>query len=120
VTPVLWPVMGVTVAVGLGLTALGFGREILLGLAAPVLTTAASWAMMTRVWAAEPVALTQVMIRAFALKAAFFMTWVVIMLKGLEVRPEPFVASLTGAFLVLHFTEAWDLKRLMDSKDRAQ
>jgi hypothetical protein len=92
---------------------LGFGWEILLGMGAPVLTAAASWAMMTRVWRTDPPALLPAMVRAFVLKCLLYVAWVVIVLKGLAVRPAPFVASLTASFLVLHFTEAWCLKRLM-------
>ena len=48
-------------------------------------------------------------------KSLFFIAWVTILVKGFEVRPVPFVASLTASFLVLHLIEAWCLKRLMQT-----
>lgn len=111
----LWVAMGVAVASGILWAALGRGTEVLLGVVAPVVTTAASWVSVTRVWALDPAASLAVLIRGFIVKAVFFIAWVTIVLKGFEVRPEPFVASLTTSFLVLHFIEAWYLKRLMQT-----
>jgi hypothetical protein len=111
----LWSAMGIAVAFGILWAALGRGSEVLLGVVAPVVTTAASWVSVTRAWETAPVSSTAVMIRGFVVKAAFFVAWVTIVMKGLEVRPEPFVASLTVSFLVLHFIEAWYLKRLMQT-----
>jgi hypothetical protein len=112
---VLWWAMGVSVAVGVLWTVAGRGIEVLLGVVAPVLTTAASWVSVSRAWAMAPVSSTRVMIRGFVVKAVFFMVWVVIAFEGFEVRPVPFVVSLTVSFLVLHFIEAWYLKRLMQT-----
>ncbi len=111
----LWWAMGVAVATGILWAASGRGIEVLLGVVAPVLTTAVSWVSVTRAWATAPASSLAVMIRGFVVKALFFIAWVMIVLKGLEVRPEPFVASLTASFLVLHFIEAWHLKRLMQT-----
>lgn len=109
----LWVAIGMTVVVGAAWAALGRGIEVLLGIGAPVVASAASWVSITRTWATAPGTLLSVMVRGFVVKCLFFVAWVTIMLKGLEVRPEPFVASLTVSFLALHFTEAWCLKRLM-------
>lgn len=111
----LWVAMGVALATGVLWAALGHGTEVLLGVTAPVLTTAASWVSITRVWATAPETSLSVMIRGFVVKSVFFIAWVAIVVKGLEVRPVPFVASLTVSFLVLHFLEAWYLKRLMQT-----
>jgi hypothetical protein len=111
----LWGAMGVALATGVLWAALGHGTEVLFGVTAPVLTTAASWMSITRAWATAPETSLSVMIRGFAVKSLFFIAWVTIVIKGLEVRPEPFVASLTVSFLVLHFIEAWYLKRLMQT-----
>lgn len=111
----LWVAMGVALATGVAWAALGHGTEVLLGVTAPVLTTAVSWASITRAWATAPETSLSVMIRGFVVKSLFFIAWVTIMVKGLEVRPVPFVASLTASFLVLHFLEAWCLKRLMQT-----
>jgi hypothetical protein len=111
----LWVTMGAAVAAGILWAASGRGIEVLLGVTAPVLTTAISWVSVTRAWATAPASSLAVMIRGFAVKAVFFIAWVTIVLKGFEVRPEPFVASLTVSFLVLHLMEAWHLKRLMQT-----
>jgi hypothetical protein len=111
----LWVAMGVALATGVAWAALGHGTEVLLGVVAPVLTTAASWVSITRAWATAPASSLPLMIRGFVVKSVFFIAWVTIVIKGLEVRPEPFVASLTVSFLVLHFMEAWHLKRLMQT-----
>lgn len=111
----LWWAMGMAVASGILWAAIGRGFEVLLGVVAPVVTTAVSWVSVTRVWATAPASSLAVMIRGFAVKAVFFIAWVTIVLKGFEVRPEPFVASLTVSFLVLHLMEAWHLKRLMQT-----
>ncbi len=111
----LWGAMGLAVASGILWAATGRGIEVLLGVVAPVVTTATSWVSVTRAWATAPASSLAVLIRGFAVKALFFIAWVTIVLKGLEVRPEPFVASLTVSFLVLHLMEAWHLKRLMQT-----
>lgn len=111
----LWGAMGVALAIGVLWAALGHGTEVLLGVVAPVVTTAASWVSITRAWATAPASSLPLMIRGFVVKSVFFIAWVTIVIKGLEVRPEPFVASLTVSFLVLHFLEAWYLKRLMQT-----
>ncbi len=111
----LWWAMGVAVAAGCLWAVTGRGIEVLLGVVAPVVTTAVSWVSVTRAWATAPASSLAVLIRGFAVKAVFFVAWVTIVLKGFEVRPEPFVASLTASFLVLHFIEAWHLKRLMQT-----
>ncbi len=112
---VLWGACGVALATGVLWALVGRGTEVLLGVIAPVVTTAASWVQITRVWATAPETSLSVMIRGFLVKSVFFIAWVTIMVKGLEVRPVPFVASLTTSFLVLHFLEAWCLKRLMQT-----
>lgn len=111
----VWVTIGMTLTVGIAWAALGRGIEVLLGMVAPVGSTAASWLSITRVWATAPELSLSVMVRGFAVKCLFFVAWVTIMVKGFEVRPEPFVVSLTASFLVLHVVEAWSLKRLMQT-----
>lgn len=111
----LWVAIGVAAATGVGWALAGRGVDVLLGVAAPVLTTAASWVSITRAWASAPETSLAVLVRGFVVKSLFFMAWVTIVLKGLDVRPVPFVASLTVSFLVLHLIEAWCLKRLMQT-----
>lgn len=109
----LWIAIGLALASGVAWVALGRGADVLLGVGAPVMAGAASWVSATRTWAAAPGTLLAVMVRGFLVKCLFFVAWVTIMLRGVEVTPEPFVAGLVVSFLVLHLTEAWCLKRLM-------
>jgi len=111
----LWMASGLAVATGVAWALAGRGIEVLLGVFAPVLMAAASWVSVSRAWAAAPASSLPVMIRGFVVKSAFFVAWVVIVVKGLEVRPVPFLVSLTVSYLVLHFVEAWCLKRLMQT-----
>lgn len=109
----LWWAIGAVVGTGVAVAARGDGLEVLYGTGAPVFGAATSWVAMTRAWAEAPASSLRVMVRMFAVKSLLFVGYVAIMLKGLGVRPVPFVASLTISFLVLHFVEAWCLKRLM-------
>ncbi len=111
----VWVVIGMTLTVGIAWAALGRGIEVLLGMLGPIGSTAVSWVVVTRIWAKAPERSLSVMVRGFAVKSLFFVAWVTIMLKGFEVRPEPFVVSLVASFLVLHVVEAWSLKRLMQT-----
>ena len=113
---VLWWVIGAALSVGLGALWFGFGRggdAVFLGVAGPVAAASASWMMTTRTWHRDHAALLPWMLRAFAAKVTFFVGYVVIVLKGFEVRPVPFVVSLTVTFLATHLAEALCLKRLM-------
>jgi hypothetical protein len=56
-----------------------------------------------------------VMVQGLAVKAVFFGGYVVAMLRGMAVRPVPFVVSFTGYFIALHVTEALFLRRLFSS-----
>ncbi len=112
----LWWVIGAALAVGLGALWFGYGRggeAVFLGVLGPVAVAGASWTMTTRTWAREPAALLPWMLRVFAAKAVCVVGYVVVMLKGVDVRPTPFVASLTVTFLATHLAEAYCLRRLM-------
>jgi hypothetical protein len=111
----VWVTIGMTLTVGIAWAVLGRGTEVLLGVVAPAGSTAVSWLSITRAWATAPEQSLSVMVRGFAVKCLLFVAWVTIMLKGFEVRAEPFVVSLIVSFLVLHAVEAWSLKRLMQT-----
>ncbi len=113
---VLWWVSGVALSVGLGALWFGYGRggeAVFLGVAGPVAVAGASWTMTTRIWSRDHVALLPWMLRAFAAKTVFFVGYVVVMLRGFDARPMPFVVSLTVTFLATHLAEAYCLRRLM-------
>ena len=65
-----------------------------------------------RAYAAGPERVMGVMIKAFGAKALFFGAYVGVMLRVLDVRPVPFVVSLTGFFIALYALEALFLRRL--------
>ena len=92
-----------------------FGREVWLGMLAPLLVVSVTWVVTERVYKAQPERLTSLMIGAFAGKLVFFGAYVGLAIGVLGVNPVPFVASLTGYFVALHVIEALWLKRLFVS-----
>jgi hypothetical protein len=92
-----------------------FGREVWLGMLAPLVVVSATWVMTERVYKARPERLTPVMIGAFAGKLVFFGAYVGLAIGVLGVKPVPFALSFTGYFIALHMIEALWLKRLFVS-----
>ena len=110
--PVGWMV-GLSVGAWLAAVAVfGFGLELLLGMAGPLAMAVGSWVVVERTYQQSPAGVTAVMIGGFAGKMVFFGAYVVIVLRGLAVRPEPFVAAFTAYFIGLYAIEALYLKRL--------
>ena len=72
-----------------------------------------SWLAYERAHRSAPGRLTNVMIAALALKMVFFGVYVVVMLRGLDLRPVPFVVSFAAYFIALHAMEALFLRRLL-------
>jgi hypothetical protein len=98
--------------VSAGLLGARFGREVWLGMLAPLVVVSATWLMTVRVYRAHPERLTSLMVSAFAGKLMFFGAYVALAIGVLGVQPVPFVVSLAGYFIVLHLIEALLLKRL--------
>jgi len=115
VTPVLW----LTIASVASAAILGarFGREVWLGMFAPLVVVSITWLLTERVHRTHPERLTSVMISAFAGKLIFFGAYVGLAIGVLGVRPAPFAVSLTGYFIALHLIEALWLKRLFVSSN---
>ena len=86
---------------------------VVFGLAGPLLVAIGSWKLAERTWRRDPTRLTAVMIAAFGGKLVFFGAYVAVMLSVFSLRPIPFIASFTTAFIVLHLAEALALKRLL-------
>ena len=114
-TPVLW--LASASAVSAALLGARFGREVWLGMFAPLIVVAATWVLTERVYRSHPERLTSVMITAFAGKLVFFGAYVGLVIGVLGVRPVPFAASFTGYFIALHLVEALWLKRLFVSSN---
>ena len=94
-----------------------FGREVWLGMSAPLIVVGATWVMTERVYRARPENLTSVMMAAFAGKLLFFGAYVAAAIAVLGVRPVPFAASFTAYFIVLNMIEALWLRRLLISSN---
>ena len=94
-----------------------FGREIWLGMFAPLFVVSFTWVLMERVYKTNPERLTAVMIGAFAGKLIFFGAYVAVAIGVLGAKPVPFAASLTGYFIALNVIEALWLKRLLVSSN---
>jgi len=113
-TPVAWMV-GPSLAVWLGAMALfgvQTGVEVFLGMIAPLVVAVSSWVAIERTYRRKPAGVTAIMMGGFAGKMVFFGAYVVVMLRGLSLRPVPFVVSFTGYFIALYLVEALYLKRL--------
>ena len=115
----LKPVFWIAAASALTAALLGarFGREVWLGMFAPLIVVSVTWVVTERVYKAHPERLTSVMISAFAGKLLFFGAYVGLAIGVLGVKPVPFAASLTGYFIALHVIEALLLKRLFVSSN---
>ena len=94
-----------------------FGREVWLGMFAPLIVVSVTWVLTERVYKAHPERLTSAMISAFAGKLVFFGAYVGLAIGVLGVKPVPFAASFTGYFIALHAIEALWLKRLFVSSN---
>jgi hypothetical protein len=109
---------GVSAAAWLLVTAIAGLRssvDVALGMLGPLAVACGTWVLMERAYRRRPEQLTAVMIVAFAGKMVFFAAYVAIMIRGVAVRPVPFMASFTGFFIGLYVIEALYLKRLFAS-----
>lgn len=112
--PALWMVAGSVVSgvaasvfVGPELT-----RELVFGMLAPLIVAVISWVLVERAFRRSRTQVTNVMVVGFGVKMVFFGAYVAVMLRGLALRPVPFVVSFTAYFIGLHVAEAWCLGRL--------
>lgn len=110
---VLWMVGGSLLSAALAAAVSGgAGREVMLGMFAPLLAASTSWMLAEGTWRRQPARLTAVMIAGFAGKLVFYGAYVAFMLSVLSLRPVPFVISFTAYFTALHLVEALALRRL--------
>jgi hypothetical protein len=115
-TAAIWMV-GAAVGAWLAISAVSraWHPELFWGMAAPLVSTVGTWIVVARTHATSPDRLTGVMVIGFALKAALFGAYVVVMLRVLAMRPIPFMVSFTGFFIALYTMEALFLRRLLRS-----
>jgi hypothetical protein len=88
----------------------GVNPEALWGMLGPLAGVSATWIAVRRTHRLAPERLMSVMIAGFALKMIFFGVYVAVMLRGLALRPVPFVVSFTAYFIGLYAMEAFFLK----------
>jgi hypothetical protein len=115
VKAVLWLATGSVVSAAM--LSARFGREVWLGMFAPLLVVSVTWVLTERMHKTHPERLTSLMISAFAGKLVFFGAYVGWAIGMLGVEPVPFALSLTGYFIALHMIEALWLKRLFVSSN---
>ena len=113
-TPLAW-MAGASLLSWLAAAAVGGTRvhpEALFGMLGPLASAMATWIAVARTHRASPGRLMAVLIGGFALKMLFFGVYVAVMLRGLDLRPVPFVVSFTAYFIALYAMEALFLTRL--------
>ena len=93
--------------------------EVFCGMIGPLVVAVVSWIVMERAHRRSPQRLTAVMTAAFAAKLVVFGAYVVIMVRGLGLRPAPFAGSFAGYFMGLYAIEALFLKRLLSARSPA-
>ena len=120
-TPVAW-----MVAAGLaGWAALGalggaaVSPEAAFGMAAPLAAVVCSWLVTARIHAANPARVTGAMVVGMGAKAVLFAAYVVVMVRGVGVRPIPFALSFAGFFIALYAMEAYFLRQLFAGPGRS-
>jgi hypothetical protein len=114
-TPIAW-MAGASLTSWLLMRVTSEGRgdpELLFGMAGPLASAVGSWVAYERAHRSAPGRLTNVMIAALVVKMVFFGGYVVMMLRGLDLRPVPFVVSFAAYFIALHVMEALFLRRLL-------
>jgi hypothetical protein len=115
VKPVLW--LASISVISAALLGARFGREVWIGMLAPLIAVSGTWILTERVHRADPGQVTAVMISAFAGKLVFFGAYVGLAIAVLDVRAVPFAVSFAGYFIALHMIEAYWLKRLFVSSN---
>jgi hypothetical protein len=90
--------------------------EVLYGMLGPMAAVLVSWVVVRRAYVANPAGLMGVFVAGIAIKLLFFAMYAVVMLRVLDLRPIPFVASFTCYFVALHNLEALFMRRLFTSE----
>jgi hypothetical protein len=112
--PAVWIVAGAlgSWAVAALIYAPAASRAVILGMAGPVVSAAATWILIALAQRRNPAGVSGVMMAAFMAKMVFFGVYVVVMLRGLDLPAVPFIVSFTAYFVSLYAIEAVMLRRL--------
>jgi hypothetical protein len=90
----------------------GVRAAVVLGMIAPLAAAVASWIVVDHTFRQNPLRLTSVMLGALAVKAVFFLLYVTLALRVIQVTPEPFAISFAAYFIGLYAVQAVFLRRL--------
>jgi len=86
--------------------------EVWWGMAGPLAASVITWLLVERAHARAPERVMNVLMPAFGVKMLFFGVYVAVMLRGVGLRPIPFVVSFTAYFIGLYAMQALFLQRL--------
>jgi len=112
-TPAVWMITASAVsALAAAIAVPSAAAEIVLGMAAPLVAVVATGILAERTFLANPALLLPVMLKALIAKAIFFTSWLIAMLKGLELQPAPFAISFVAYFIALYTAQAVRFERL--------
>lgn len=119
-TPLVW-MIAVSAGSWVLVTALApaVNPEAAFGMAGPLTSACATWVATVRAQLVSPERVTRVLVTGLWMKLVFFGVYVIALLQGLALRPEPFVVSFAGYFIGLHAMEAFFLHRLLSHGPRA-
>jgi len=117
-TAVWWMAGASALVCGLGVIAFGVeaSREILAGLAGPLIVGSASVVLTERTHRVQPARVMPLMMTAFVVKMIVFGAYVAVMLAAASLRPVPFAVSFVASFIVLHLIEAFRLRGLFGDR----
>ena len=88
------------------------GRDVALGMAAPLGAVVVTWVVVVRTHRRRPADVTGVLVQGFVGKMIFFGAYVVAVWTLSAPDPVPFIVSFTGSFLALYLVEAVLFERL--------
>jgi hypothetical protein len=90
----------------------GLARPVFGGLIGPLVAVVATWIAVVRSYRRNPTGLTGLMVKAFLVKAVFFVAYVVVMIKVAGFPAQAFGISFVTCFIALYAVEAALFARL--------
>jgi len=90
----------------------GLAPSVFGGLVGPIVAAVATWIAVVRVYRRNPAGVTNVMVKAFLVKAVFFSAYVVAMIKVAALPARSFGFSFVTSFIALYALQATLFVRL--------
>ena len=103
---------GLVVVVGARMGFDGLARPVFSGLIGPLVAVVATWVAAVRGYRRNPAGLTGLMVKAFLVKALFFVAYVVVVIKVAGFPAQAFGISFVTCFIALYAVEAALFARL--------